>query len=93
MCYGPELVANALDRRAYAQGAVLGFSRPSEPNDNAFMEAFNGRLREECLNAQWSLSLDDARGKIDTMSVDLSRTVFNRHYRPVIGNTTQGQEA
>ena len=44
---------------------VLDFSRPGRPTDNAFVESFNGRLREECLNAHWFLSLDDARGKIE----------------------------
>jgi putative transposase len=38
---------------------MLDFSRPSKPTDNAFIEAFNGRLRAECLNAHWLLSLAD----------------------------------
>ncbi|KNY20291.1 transposase [Methylobacterium sp. ARG-1] len=33
--------------------------------DNALVESFNGRLRDECLNANWFLSLADARSKID----------------------------
>ena len=39
----------------------LDFSRPGKPTDNAFIESFNGRLRDECLNQHWSLSLDEAR--------------------------------
>ncbi len=62
---GPELVSNALDRWAYEHGVTLDFSRPGRPIDNAFVESFNGRLREECLNAHWFLSLDDARAKIE----------------------------
>ena len=62
---GPEFVSNALDRWAYEHGVTLDFSRPGRPIDNAFVESFNGRLREECLNAHWFLSLDDARGKIE----------------------------
>lgn len=62
---GPEFVSNALDRWAYEHGVVLDFSRPGKPTDNAFVESFNGRLREECLNVHWFLSLDDARGKIE----------------------------
>lgn len=65
MCYGPEFVSNALDRWAYENGVTLDFSRPGKPIDNAYVESFNGRLREECLNAHWFLSLDDARDKIE----------------------------
>jgi putative transposase len=62
---GPEFVSNALDRWAYEHGVTLDFSRPGKPIDNAFVESFNGRLREECLNAHWFLSLDDAKAKIE----------------------------
>lgn len=62
---GPEFVSNALDRWAYENGVTLDFSRPGKPIDNAYVESFNGRLREECLNAHWFLSLDDARDKIE----------------------------
>jgi transposase InsO family protein len=41
------------------------FSRHGKPTDNAFIEAFNGRLRQECLNQHWFLSLPDARSKIE----------------------------
>jgi putative transposase len=61
---GPEFVSNALDRWAYENRVTLDFSRPGRPIDNAFVESFNGRLREECLNAHWFLSLDDAKAKI-----------------------------
>jgi putative transposase len=43
----------------------LDFSRPSRPTDNAQAESFNGRFREECLNAHWFLSLQDAKQKIE----------------------------
>ena len=46
---GPEFVSNALDRWAYENGVTLDFSRPGRPIDNAYVESFNGRLREECL--------------------------------------------
>jgi len=62
---GPEFVSNALDRWAYENGVTLDFSRPGKPIDNAYVESFNGRFREECLNAHWFLSLDDARDKIE----------------------------
>jgi putative transposase len=48
---GPEFVSKALDRWAYQNGVTLDFSRPGKPTDNAFVESFNGRLRDECLNA------------------------------------------
>ncbi len=51
MCYGPEFISKALDRWAYEAGVTLDFSRPGKPTDNAFVESFNGRLRDECLNA------------------------------------------
>jgi putative transposase len=44
---------------------TLDFSRPGKPTDNALIESFNGRLRDECLNINWFLSLDDARRKIE----------------------------
>jgi len=53
------------DRRVYENGVTLDFSRPGKPTDNAFVESFNGRFRDECLNARWFLSLADARGKIE----------------------------
>ncbi|MET3413787.1 putative transposase [Methylobacterium sp. 1030] len=65
MCYGPEFVSKALDRWAYENGVTLDFSRPGKPTDNALVESFNGRLRAECLNASWFLSLADARERIE----------------------------
>ncbi len=63
---GPEFVSKALDRWAYENGITLDFSRPGKRTDNALVEAFNGRLRDECLNAYWFLSLADAKSKIET---------------------------
>jgi putative transposase len=45
---------------------TLDFSRPGKPTDNAFIEAFNGRFRAECLNAHWFLALADAQEKLET---------------------------
>jgi putative transposase len=44
---------------------TLDFSRPGKPTDNAFIEAFNGKLRQECLSAHWFLTLADAREKME----------------------------
>ena len=62
---GPEFVSKELDRWAYEHNVELAFSRPGKPTDNAHIEAFNGRLRQECLNQHWFLSLSDARAKIE----------------------------
>ena len=52
---GPEFISKALDRWAYENGVTLDFSRPGKPTDNAFVDAFIGRLRDECLNTHWFL--------------------------------------
>ena len=62
---GPEFISKALDRWAYENGVTLDFSRPGKPTDNAFVESFNGRLRDECLNTHWFLSLSGQRSPID----------------------------
>jgi putative transposase len=61
---GPEFTSKSLDQWAYLNGVELDFSRPGKPTDNALIEAFNGRFREECLNQSWFLSLEDAREKV-----------------------------
>ncbi len=58
---GPEFTSRALDRWAYDNTVELDFSRPGKPTDNAFVESFNARLRQECLNANWFASLEEAR--------------------------------
>jgi putative transposase len=62
---GTEFVSRDMDLWAYARSVTLDFSRPGKPTDNAFIEAFNGRFRAECLNAHWFLTLDDARLKME----------------------------
>ncbi len=61
---GPEFISKVLDLWAYSNQIILDFSRPGKPTDNAFIESFNGRFREECLNQHWFLTLEDAREKI-----------------------------
>jgi len=63
-------ISKDLDLWAWTHGVVLDFSRPGKPTDNAFAESFNGRVRAECLNAFWFLSLDDARVKCEAWRVD-----------------------
>ncbi len=62
---GSEFVSRDMDVWAYKNGVTLDFSRPGKPTDNAFIEAFNSKLRSECLNAHWFLGLDDAREKLE----------------------------
>ena len=61
---GTEFTSKRLDQWAYLCGVRLDFSRPGKPTDNGLIEAFNGRLRAECLTENWFLSLDDAKEKI-----------------------------
>ena len=62
---GPEFISKVLDQWSYLNGVTLDFSRPGKPTDNAFIESFNGRFRQECLNENWFLSLEDAREKAE----------------------------
>ena len=61
---GPEFAGRLLDQWAYFNRVGLDFSRPATPTDNAFIESFNARLRQECLNASWFLSVPDARFRL-----------------------------
>jgi putative transposase len=67
--HGPEFRGRALDVWATARGVALEFIRPGKPVDNAFVESFNGRLRDECLNTHWFRSLGDARRTIEARRV------------------------
>ena len=60
----PEFISKDLDRWAYWNKVDLDFSRPGKPSDNALVEAFNSRFRQECLNQHWFLSLEDATAKL-----------------------------
>lgn len=62
---GPEFISKDLDRWAYWNHVELDFSRPGKPTDNALIEAFNSRFRQECLNENWFMSLPDAQEKIE----------------------------
>lgn len=63
---GSEFISRDLDLWAYANNVTLDFSRPGKPTDNGFIEAFNSKLRAECLNAHWFLTLADSREKLET---------------------------
>jgi putative transposase len=61
---GSEFASRALEAWAMGQEVELCFIRPGRPVENGFIESFNGRLRDECLNVEWFSSLEDARVKL-----------------------------
>ena len=58
------LQGHTLDLWAYANKVILEFSRPGTPTDNAYIESFNGSLRDECFNVHWFADLTDAKEKL-----------------------------
>jgi putative transposase len=62
---GPEFRGRVMDEWAYGHSVRLQFIEPGKPIQNAFIESFNSRLRDECPNEQVFVSLDDARRKIE----------------------------
>src|SRR5262245_64393074 len=56
----PEFTSTALDAWAYCRCVELYFIRPGKPVDNAFIESFNGKFQDECLNENWFV---DPRGR------------------------------
>jgi putative transposase len=67
---GPEFTGKAVDEWAYRNGVKLNFIRPGKPVENAFAESFIGRLRDECLNENWFITLKDAREAIEAWRID-----------------------
>ena len=67
---GPEFAGKVMDQWAHARGVALQFIRPGKPIENAFCESFNGKLRDECLNAAWFTSLRDAQRAIESWRCD-----------------------
>jgi putative transposase len=67
---GPEFISKALDAWAYQRGVKLTFIRPGKPVENAYIESFNGRFRDECLNENWFLSLEHARQITEKWRID-----------------------
>ena len=61
--HGTEFMSRALEDWAYRRGVQLDFIRPEKPVENAFIESFNGRLRDECLNVHQFTSLPQQWGE------------------------------
>jgi putative transposase len=70
---GPEFRGRALAAWSEQRGVRLEFIQPGKPTQNAYAESFNGRLRDECLNAHWFTSLKDARQKVESWRQDYNQ--------------------
>jgi putative transposase len=68
--HGPEFQGRVLDAWAYLRGVRLSFIRPGKPIENAYVESFNGRLRDECLNEHWFVRLAHARRVIKDWRIE-----------------------
>lgn len=86
---GPEFTGRALDQWAYQHGVQLKLIQPGKPTQNAFIESFNGKFRDECLNEHWFHTLSHARAVIQQW-----RTDYNE-YRPhsMLGYQTPAEVA
>jgi len=67
---GPEFAGRALDAWAYQVGVKLSFIRLGKPVENAYIESFNGKFRDECLNEHWFMSLRQAKSLIEDWRVE-----------------------
>ena len=65
---GTEFASKAVDLWAYQNAVHLDFIRPGRPVENGYIESFNGRLRDECLNVEVFFSLADARHKLASVA-------------------------
>jgi putative transposase len=74
--HGTEFTSKALDEWCYVRGVKLDFIRPGKPTENAFIESFNGRLRDECLNVNEFATIDQVRIVLDGWRHDYN------HHRP-----------
>jgi putative transposase len=68
--HGPEFEGQVLDSWAYERNVRLSFIRPGKPNENAYIESFNGKFRDECLNEHWFRSMAHTRRVIEDWRVE-----------------------
>ena len=71
---GTEFFSKAMDAWAYHRKVKLDFIRPGRPMENGHIESFNGRLRDECLNAELFSDLVDARTKLEAWRRDYNES-------------------
>ena len=70
---GTEFYSRAMEAWAYQYGVQLDFIRPGRPVENGYIESFNGRLRDECLNVQVFFTLADVREKLELWRQDYNQ--------------------
>jgi len=70
---GSEFAGKAMDAWAHQAGVQLDFIRPGRPAQNGYIESFNGRLRDECLNSELFFNLEDAREKLERWRCDYNQ--------------------
>ena len=68
--HGPEFAGQVLDAWAYQRKVLLSFIRPGKPNENAYIESFNGKFRDECLNEHWFTSMAQARQIVEAWRIE-----------------------
>ena len=68
--HGPEFEGQVLDAWAYAANVQMSFIRPGTPNENAYIESFNGKFRDECLNEHWFVTMEQARRVIEAWRIE-----------------------
>lgn len=86
---GPEFAGTALDQWSYANGVEHTFIQPGKPQQNCYVESFNGKLRDECLNEHWFESVAHARELVESWRVDYNEV--RPHYS--LGNKTPDEYA
>ncbi|MFQ5861400.1 MAG: IS3 family transposase [Dehalococcoidia bacterium] len=86
---GPEFAGKTLDAWSYRRGVGLHFIEPGKPVQNAYIESFNGRFRDECLNEHWFRSIPEAQAIVEAWRQDYNTV------RPhsSLGNRTPEQAA
>src|ERR1019366_6687 len=87
--HGTESMSRALEDWAYRRGVQLDFIRSGKPVENAFIESFNGRLRDECLNVHQFTSIDDAKAKVEAWRIDYNQ----RRPHSSLGHLTPNEHA
>jgi putative transposase len=78
---GPEIIGRDFVSWAQKRGIQLSYSRPGKPTDNAYIESFNGKFRDDCLNQHWLSNLKEAQQIIEN---------WRREYNEIRPHSTLG---
>lgn len=70
---GPEFISRVVDQWAHERGVALHLIRPGKPTDNGYIESFNGKFRDECLNQYWFVNMQEARERIEAWRQDYNQ--------------------